>query len=205
MAGQESLTAKARTVKTEILIYVIPIVVVGLVLMAGIIFRYVGSTFEQQLTTSSLKNAQEVASGVSAWLDSRMLETQTAASHPAAKNLKNAPELMNENNVYRLNLMNKIYPGIYDSVSWGPFDGSGVLYGQTKAGFKEMHNADKAWCKKTMTGAKDSFMSSPVVSQATGKVIVNAIALAKDPGYHKRIVHIRHTSIPSAITSRRRT
>ena len=127
MAGQESLTAKARTVKTEILIYVIPIVVVGLVLMAGIIFRYVGSTFEQQLTTSSLKNAQEVASGVSAWLDSRMLETQTAASHPAAKNLKNAPELMNENNVYRLNLMNKIYPGIYDSVSWGPFDGSGVL------------------------------------------------------------------------------
>jgi methyl-accepting chemotaxis protein len=31
-----------------------------------------------------------------------------------------------------------------------------------------------------MTGAKDSFMSSPVVSQATGKVIVNAIALAKD-------------------------
>ena len=180
MAGQESLTAKARTVKTEILIYVIPIVVVGLVLMAGIIFRYVGSTFEQQLTTSSLKNAQEVASGVSAWLDSRMLETQTAASHPAAKNLKNAPELMNENNVYRLNLMNKIYPGIYDSVSWGPFDGSGVLYGQTKAGFKEMHNADKAWYKQTMTGAQDSFMSSPVVSQATGKIIVNSIALAKD-------------------------
>ena len=180
MAGQMDLTRETRTVKTEILIYVIPIVIAGLVLMAGIIFRYVGTTFEQQLTTSSLKNAQEVASGVSAWLDSRMLETQTAASHPAAKNLQNAPERMNENNVYRLNLMNKIYPGVYDSVSWGPFDGSGVLYGQTKAGFKEMHNAEKAWYKQTMTGAQDSFMSSPVVSQATGKIIVNSIALAKD-------------------------
>ena len=169
-----------RTVKTEILLYVLPIVAVGLILLAGIIFRYVGTTFEQQLVTSSLKNAQEVADGVSAWLDARMLETQTAANHPAAKNLANVPELMNANNVYRLNLMNKIYPGVYDSVSWGPFDGSGVLYGQTKAGFKEMHNADKAWYKETMKGAKDSFMSSPVISQATGRIIVNSIALAKD-------------------------
>ena len=180
MSENSKALGGTRTVKTEILLYVLPIVAVGLILLAGIIFRYVGSTFEQQLTSSALKNAQEVASGVSAWLDTRMLETQTAANHPAAKNLANAPELMNENNVYRLNLMNKIYPGIYDSVSWGPFNGSGVLYGQTKSGFKEMHNADKAWYKETMTGAKDSFMSSPVVSQATGKVIVNAIALAKD-------------------------
>lgn len=69
MAVQENLTQKTRTVKTEILFYVLPIVVIGLVVMAGIIFRYVGSTFEQQLTTSSLKNAQEVAGSVSDWLD----------------------------------------------------------------------------------------------------------------------------------------
>ena len=119
MDARNGLPSGERTVKTEILMYVIPIVVVGLMLMAGIIFRYVGSTFEEQLTSSSLKNAQEVANSVSAWLDTRMLETQNAANHPAAKNLKEAPELMNANNVYRLNLMNKIYPGIYDSVSWG--------------------------------------------------------------------------------------
>ena len=178
--AEQVIPERGRTVKTEILLFVIPIVVIGLMLMAGITFRYVGSTFEEQLTTSSLRNAQEVASGVSSWLDARMLETQTAASQPAAKNLQNAPELMNENNVYRLKLMEKIYPGVYDSVSWGPFDGSGVLYGQTKSGFKEMHNADKAWYKETMTGAKDSFMASPVISQATGKIIVNSIALAKD-------------------------
>ncbi|BAL84135.1 putative methyl-accepting chemotaxis protein [Selenomonas ruminantium subsp. lactilytica TAM6421] len=178
--AEQVIPERGRTVKAEILFFVIPIVVIGLMLMAGIIFRYVGSAFEEQLTTSSLRNAQEVASGVSSWLDARMLETQTAASQPAAKNLQNAPELMNENNVYRLKLMEKIYPGVYDSVSWGPFDGSGVLYGQTKSGFKEMHNADKAWYKETMTGAKDSFMASPVISQATGKIIVNSIALAKD-------------------------
>ena len=106
MDARNGLSSGGRTVKTEILMYVIPIVVVGLMLMAGIIFRYVGSTFEEQLTSSSLKNAQEVANSVSAWLDTRMLETQNAANHPAAKNLKEAPELMNANNVYRLNLMN---------------------------------------------------------------------------------------------------
>ncbi|MBP8599499.1 MAG: hypothetical protein KBI24_09905 [Selenomonas sp.] len=77
---------RARTVKAEILMYVLPIVVVGLLLMAGVIFKYVGSSFEEQLTTSSLKNAQEVANGVSSWLDTRMLETQAAANIPAAKN-----------------------------------------------------------------------------------------------------------------------
>ncbi|WP_192828017.1 cache domain-containing protein, partial [Anaerovibrio lipolyticus] len=169
-----------RTVKTEILMYVLPIVIIGLVIMSGIIFKYVGSTFEDQLTRSSLNNAQEVSDGVSAWLETRMLETQNAANIPSAKALRENPAGMNENNKYRLALMNKIYPGVYDSVSWGPFDGSGLLYGETKSGFKEMHNADKAWYKETMTGAKDSFMSSPVISQATGKIIVNSIALAKD-------------------------
>ena len=55
-----------RTVKAEILMYVLPIVAVGLILMAGVIFKYVGSSFEDQLMTSSLKNAQEVSDGVSA-------------------------------------------------------------------------------------------------------------------------------------------
>ncbi len=173
-------STNVRTVKSEILMYVLPIVVIGLVLMAGVIFKYVGSAFEEQLTSSSLRNAQEVSDGVSAWLDARMLETQNAANIPSAKVLKDNPAGMNENNKYRLALMNKIYPGVYDSVSWGPFDGSGVLYGETKAGFKEMHNADKTWYKQTMTGERDSFMSAPVISQATGKIIVNSIALAKD-------------------------
>ena len=117
-----------RTVKAEILMYVLPIVAVGLILMAGVIFKYVGSSFEDQLMTSSLKNAQEVSDGVSAWLDKRMLETQLAANNPAARNLRNAPEAMNQNNKYRLELMSKIYPGVYDSVSWGPFDGSGPVW-----------------------------------------------------------------------------
>jgi len=133
--------------------------------MASVAMQACGVNYRNASSTTPVcLDAQEVANSVSAWLDTRMLETQNAANHPAAKNLKEAPELMNANNVYRLNLMNKIYPGIYDSVSWGPFDGSGVLYGQTKAGFKEMHNADKAWDKQTMTGTQDSFMSSPVVS-----------------------------------------
>ena len=54
------------------------------------------------------------------------------------------------------------------------------MYGWTSSGFKEMHNADKAWYKQTMTGQQDSFMSSPVISQATGKIIVNSIALARN-------------------------
>lgn len=40
-----SNNTNVRTVRTEILMYVLPIVVIGLVMMAGVIFKYVGSTF----------------------------------------------------------------------------------------------------------------------------------------------------------------
>ena len=167
-----------RTVKGKILLLVLPIVVIGLFILSGVISKYMGDTFEEQIISSSMTLTNEVGDSVSAWLDKRMLETQLAASNVAAKTMN--ADMLNRNNVNRLALMDKNYPGVYDSVSWGPFDNSGVLYGHTHNGFKEMHNADKAWYKQTMTGAQDSFMSSPVISQATGKIIVNSIALIKN-------------------------
>lgn len=167
-----------KSVKSKILLLVIPTVAVGLILMATIIFNYVKAEFETQILSSSTRNTLEVGEEVSEWLDKRMLETAETASNPIAKTVN--AELLNQNNVFRYNLMKQRYPGVVDSVSWGPFDGSGVLYGETSNGFKEMHNADKVWYKQTMTGTQDSFMSSPVVSQATGKIIVNSIAVARD-------------------------
>ena len=167
-----------QSVKGKILLLVIPTVATGLILMATVIFNYVKSEFEAQIISSSTSNTLEVGEGVSEWLDKRMLETAETASTPMAKTLN--AEMLNQNNVYRYGLMKQRYPGVVDSVSWGPFDGTGVLYGETSNGFKEMHNADKAWYKQTMTGTQDSFMSSPVISQATGKIIVNSIAVARD-------------------------
>ncbi len=167
-----------QTVKGKILMLVIPTVAIGLVIMAAVIFSYVKGEFEEQIVQSSLRNVNEVGEGVSEWLDKRMLETAETAATPMAKT-RNA-EMLNQNNRYRYELMQKLYPGVVDSVSWGPFDGSGVLYGWTSGGFKEMHNEDKAWYQQTMTGAQDSFMSSPVISQATGKIIVNSIAVSRN-------------------------
>ncbi len=172
------MIVNTQSVKGKILFLVIPTVAIGLILMATVIFNYVKSEFENQIISSSTHNTLEVGEGVSEWLDKRMLETAETASTPMAKTVN--AEMLNQNNVYRYGLMKQRYPGVVDSVSWGPFDGSGVLYGETSNGFKEMHNADKAWYKQTMTGAQDSFMSSPVVSQATGKIIVNSIAVARD-------------------------
>ena len=167
-----------QSVKGKILLLVIPTVAVGLILMATVIFNYVKSEFEAQILNYSTRNTFEVGEEVSEWLDKRLLETAETAANPIAKAVN--VELLNRNNVYRYALMKQRYPGVVDSVSWGPFDGSGVLYGETANGFKEMHNADKAWYKQTMSGTQDSFMSSPVVSQATGKIIVNSIAVARD-------------------------
>ncbi len=168
----------ARSVKTEILMYVLPIVIVGLLLMAGVTFKYVGSAFETQITQDTTQVVVEMSDSISNWLDKRRLETRLAADNFGARNMN--VEMLNQNIQYRYELMQKIYPGTYDSVSWGPFDGSGNLYGWTSSGFKEMHNKDKGWYKETMTGQHESFFSTPVVSQATGKIIFNSISLIRN-------------------------
>ena len=168
----------SSTIKGKILMFVLPIVIIGLIVLSGVIFNYINATFEEQILTTNSSTTKEVGEEVSAWLDKRILETHLIASITTTRTLNAAD--MNRDNIYRLQLMKKRYPDVYDSVSWGPFDGSGVLYGETSNGFKEMHNQDKAWYKQTMTGAQDSFMSSPVISQATGKIIVNSIAVSRD-------------------------
>ena len=157
--------------------YVLPIVAIGLIIMSAVTFKYVGSTFEKQITTDSTTMVVEMSDSISNWLDKRRLETRLAADNFGARNMN--VEMLNQNIQYRYELMQKIYPGAYDSVSWGPFDGSGTLYGWTKSGFKEMHNKDKGWYKETMTGQHESFFSTPVISQATGKIIFNSISLIK--------------------------
>ena len=168
----------ARTVKGKILMLVLPIVVVGLFVLSGVIFNYMGSTFEEQIITSSMNNTKEVSETISGWLDTRMLETQAAASNVAAKS--GNIEALNQNNVNRLELMDKKYPGVYDSVSWATMDGSGDTHGYTHGGYKLMHNAEKAWYKRMISAQEESFMTSPVISQATGKIIVNSVALVKN-------------------------
>ncbi len=167
-----------RTVKGKILLLVLPIVVIGLCILSGVIFKYMDSTFKEQIITSSMQNTKEVSEAISGWLDTRILETQAYASNVGSKTMN--VELLNQNNIYRLELMDKKYPGVYDSVSWAAMDGSGDTHGYTHNGYKLMKNADKAWYKQMMTSQEESFMTSPVISQATGKIIVNAISLIKN-------------------------
>ena len=167
-----------KTVKGKILLLVLPIVVIGLMILSGSIFKYMGTEFEEQIIASSMNTTKEVSNTISGWLDSRMLETQTAASNVAAKSMNT--ESLNQNNIYRLALMDKKYPGVYDSVSWAPLNGSGDTHGYTHNGYKLMHNAEKAWYKRMMSQQEESFMTSPVISQATGKIIVNSVTLIKN-------------------------
>lgn len=62
---------RARSVKTEILMYVLPIVIVGLLIMAGVTFRYVGTTFEEQITRDTTQVVSEMSDSINNWLDKR--------------------------------------------------------------------------------------------------------------------------------------
>ncbi|SEJ17251.1 methyl-accepting chemotaxis protein [Propionispira arboris] len=166
--------------KGKVLLFILPVTILGFLLLSFVSYKYVDAVLETELLGGSQRETKEVAENIDAWLDARLFETQTAASNPAARNAVADPVTATKNNEHRFQLMQEKLPNTYDSVSWGYFDNSGVLWGQAAAGPKLMSVGDKAWYKETMQGQKKSFMSPPVVSQATGKTIVNAISLIKD-------------------------
>ena len=84
-----------RSVKTEILMYVLPIVIVGLLIMAGVTFNYVGKAFEEQITKDTEQVVIEMGDSINNWLDKRRLETRLAADNFGARNMN--VEMLNQN------------------------------------------------------------------------------------------------------------
>ena len=184
---QNLKSINAPSVKGQILRFILPMVAIGLVILAVVSIKSMGDSFEREITSSASITTKEISDEVSEWLDMKLLETQLSASNPVAKSME--IDRLNLNNQYRYNLLSQKYPGVYDSVSWAPLDGSGVTYGVSSDGVKVMQNQEKAWYKEAMTGSQDAFMTSPVISQASGKIIFNSIAKIKnDAGQNAGII-----------------
>ena len=86
-----------------------------------------GNVLQETLLDNATKQTADVSQNIDAWLDARLLETELTASNPVSRHIADDPGAARQNNIYRLQLLQKRYPGVYDSVSWGNFDGSGVL------------------------------------------------------------------------------
>ncbi|WP_110955573.1 methyl-accepting chemotaxis protein [Anaerosinus massiliensis] len=171
---------KNLSFKGKMLAFILPITILGLVSLSLVSYYFFQSVLDKELVNQTEKNVAEISENIDGWLEARLLETQTVAMSPTLKNIANDPASANKANEFRLKLMTEKVPNTYDSVSWGHFDNSGVLSGMAVTGPKMMEVKTKAWYADTMTGKKDSFMSSPVISQATGKIIVNCISLVKN-------------------------
>jgi methyl-accepting chemotaxis protein len=179
-AGRRKAVLKNLSFKGKMLLFILPITILGLVVLSLVSYYFFQSVLDRELVNQTDKNVAEVSENIDGWLDARLLETQMVAINPTAKNIKNDPVAADKANEYRLKFMSEKVPNTYDSVSWGYFDNSGVLSGMAVTGPKMMEVKTKAWYAETMTGKKKSFIAPPVISQATGKTIINCISLIQD-------------------------
>ncbi|MBP2630227.1 MAG: mcp [Firmicutes bacterium] len=171
---------KNLSFKGKMLVFILPITILGLVTLSLVSYYFFQSVLDKELVNQTDKNVTEASENIDGWLDARLLETQMVAISQTSKNIKNDPAAANKANEFRLKFMTEKLPNTYDSVSWGYFDNSGVLSGMAVTGPKMMEVKTKAWYAETMTGKKKSFIAPPVISQATGKTIVNCISLIQD-------------------------
>lgn len=113
---------KKMSFRSKLLLSILPIVAVGLLVLSVIAYTQFTQVIERELVNSMSKNTDEVARGINSWIEGRLLEVETAAANPAAKQSVNNLEQMNSLNAARKKLLDSKFPGQYANAWFGDLD-----------------------------------------------------------------------------------
>lgn len=108
--------------KSKLLLSVIPIVAVGLLALSIVAYSQLTQVIERELVNSMSQNTNEVTRGINNWIEGRLLEVESAAANPAAKQAITNLEQMNSLNAARKKLLDLKFPGQYANAWFGDLD-----------------------------------------------------------------------------------
>lgn len=104
------------SLKVKLLLWVLPIIIVGMLFMGFAAFSYINRVIENELSVSMLKAVQRSADLVNKWLETLMVEPETIASTPAAKHINESFELFDQQNINRHLALHLKYPDIFRDI-----------------------------------------------------------------------------------------
>lgn len=141
-----TLKIKNKSVKTKLIVAILPIVIIGLSVMAIGTYISISKFVKSELVTLMSERAKESTENINTWLELRFSEVQKTAYNPTLTKMANSDmeidlentELitgMDEINMSRWNFVNSKYPDEYAALH--------ILSSLDKDEWKDSNNGDK--------------------------------------------------------------
>ena len=100
----------------KILLWIMPIVIVGLLSLSFAAYKYINIVIEDELSNSMLVSVSKSAESINRWLATIMLEPETIASTPAAKRINDDFNAFDTQNINRHKILHEKHPDIFQDI-----------------------------------------------------------------------------------------
>ncbi|MFT5697373.1 MAG: PAS domain S-box-containing protein [Desulforhopalus sp.] len=160
---------KILSLRAKLLLWLMPIILVGLVSMSSGAYFYFKSVIEEELSKSMLASVGKSAESINRWLSIIMLEPEAIASTPAAKAINENFSLLDNLNLNRHKRLHAKYPDIFKDIYAANKDGEYHTIIQIGDNFT-IHKGNivnRPYFQAIMSGAPTQ-ITSPLISRTTG-------------------------------------
>jgi PAS domain S-box-containing protein len=172
---------KNRSFRSRLLLWIMPILVLGLSALSFGTYFYIHNIIEIEFTQNMLTTTAKSADGINIWLKTLLLEPETIASTPAAKNINHDFKSIDVQNINRHILLHKKYPDIFEDIYAA--NRTGEYHTVRENGpdrflfVGDISNRD--YFKSIMSGGQAQ-ITPPLISRTTGKPTIFIVAPIKD-------------------------
>lgn len=172
---------KSYPYRTKLLLWVMPVLVIGLVTLGFGAHWYIEQVIKQELTDSMLATTAKAAEGIDIWCRTLVLEPETIASTPTAKTINTNFSQIDELNISRNSSLHKKYPDLFRDIYAA--DRTGV-YHTVQANLDgyfifEGNISNRDYFIKIMSGGPAQ-LTPPLLSRTSGVATIFAVAPIQD-------------------------
>ena len=104
------------SLRGKILLWIMPIAILGLVSLSFVAYNYINIVIENELSNSMLASVGKSAESINRWLSTIMLEPETMASTPAAKRINEDFPGFDLQNINRDKILHAKHPDIFQDI-----------------------------------------------------------------------------------------
>ncbi len=167
--------------KAKLLLYIMPVVVIGLLAVGMAAYIGVNSLIEDELSKSMLATTGETANTITTWLKGTMFEPETIASTPVAKAINTDFAATDTMNIDRHKYLHSAYPEIFQDIYAANKAGDYHTVMQKGDAFSFFFGNVKSrdYFQSIMSGGP-SQITAPLVSKTTGQPTIFIVAPIKD-------------------------
>ena len=163
--------------RNKLLLWVMPVLLLGLVGLASGAYWYNHKVVEEKLTQSMLATAEKAAAGLELWCRTLVVEPETIAATPAAKAINESFARIDAQNLNRKKFLQAHYPDLFLDIYAA--NREGIYHSLYLEGTEGRIYVGNVWSREyfqSIMAGGGTQLTPPLLSRTTGKPTIFAVA-----------------------------